>query len=66
MAVAFVPRFSLSFVSIINCGFGSGFEASCHYNLTSVTVEYRPVSTVPETRDVVHPVACEAVQNSAE
>lgn len=59
MAVAFTL---FSFVSIINCR----FEASCHFNLTSVTVEYRPVNTVPETRDVVHLVACEAVQNSAE
>lgn len=66
MAVAFVPGFLFTFVSIINCGFGSGFEASSHYNLTSVTVEYRPVSTVPESHDLVHLVACEAVQNSAE
>lgn len=62
MVVAFVPRFLFSFVSIINCG----FKAWCHYNLTSVTLEYRPVNSVPETHDVVHFMACEAVQNSAE
>lgn len=66
MAVAFVPCFLFSSVSIIHCGFGSGFEASCHYNLTSVTVEYRPVNTVPATHDAVHLMACEAVQNFAE
>lgn len=53
-------------MSVIKCGFGSGFDASCHDDLTPAAIEYRPVNTVPETPDVMHLAACEAVQNSAE
>lgn len=67
MAVAFFyPVFCFLLSALSTGGFGSGFEASCHYSLTSVTVEYRPVNTVPATHDAVHLMACEAVRNFAE